>query len=597
METDTPTRATRNKKKNMTRPSQSQSQSSRHSAPEYRCALSVLLVTILSVTFLPEKVASYLPCSLPSKSPPPPPPPYRSLQHPHYGYRYRSQPRPSATTQLQGLFQPSKATTTGGGTNNNNATKNSTVANDDTSSSHKNDNNTTAAAAIATATATPTAVIFDPAAVFANDPEGIEGIGGQGGYVYDVNSLKRNLLQETVLAYKKELWTLLLQYQTAGSGVTEWDVVDKLAALVQASPVRTTTDSNLLDGSWCLAYTSQKSNVADLKRILHIRDRTRRKKRDKNGNRRISISRSGDGSGQPDENGEQQTELSVPRNNNRKGVVTGLFQTTIRNFHLEELQDDEDAYVEDATRFFGGLLTRTRRSAVRGLTRTSLRLDALSSQWCIAGGQEISHKDAQQLQGLSGSSTDNNERKRFMAVPTSMQIVYSDVDLCISVEADDRTDSPSGSDSPFQVFTKNEAWMNPQKRFGREIQYLVTSLQLFLSRLSPRRWIHSSERRWMYDNSDSGNADPILQEYEYDAATLRVLKLGDLSDEDDEAWDGIQDPFVHLSAIERQKVLKTMNFKEIEKAGNRRLGKSWRQRWTQRLFGRKKTYFKKPGDL
>jgi hypothetical protein len=551
----------------MTRPSRSLRHSS---SSEYRCALSVLLATILSVSFLPGKVASYLP-SLPSiaKSQP-----YRSLQH------YSSNYRPTAT-QLQGLFQPTKT----GGT-----AENSTNSKDYTSSS----NNT--AAAIATATATPRSVVFDPAAVFADVPEGIEGIGGQGGYVYDVNSLKRNLLQETVQAYKKELWTLLLQYQTAGSGVTEWDVVDKLAALVQASPVRTTTDSNLLDGSWCLAYTSQKSNVADLKRILHIRDRTRRK-RDKNGGRRISISRSGDGSGQPDENGEQQTELSVPRNNNRKGVVTGLFQTTIRNFHLEELQDDEDAYVEDATRFFGGLFTRTRRSAVRGLTRTSLRLDALSSQWCIAGGQKISYKDAQQLQGLSGSSASNKERKRFMAVPTSMQIVYSDVDLCISVEEEDETDSSNGSGSPFQVFTKNEAWMNPQKRFGREIQYLVASFRLFLSRLSPRRWIHSSERRWMYDNSESGSADPILQEYEYDAATLRVLKLGDLSDTDDEAWDGVQDPFVHLSAMERQKVLKTMNFKEIEKAGNRRLGKSWRQSWTQRLFGRKKTYFKRPGDL
>jgi hypothetical protein len=555
----------------MTRPSQW----SLHSAAESRCALSVLLVTILSVSFLPGKVASYLP-SLQSKSLSNSQS-YRSLQLQHYGHSYR----PTAT-QLQGLFQPTK--TEGSAQNTTNSTKTTTLK-DYTSSNMNN-----AATAIATATATPTAVVFDPAAVFADHPEGIEGIGGQGGYVYDVNSLKRNLLQETVHAYKKELWTLLLQYQTAGSGVTEWDVVDKLAALVQASPVRTTTDSNLLDGSWCLAYTSQKSNVADLKRILHIRDRTRRK----DGSRRISISRSGAGSGQPDEQGEQQTELSVPRNNNRKGVMSGLFQTTIRNFHLEELQDDEDAYVEDATRFFGGLLTRTRRQTVRGLTRTSLRLDALSSQWCIAGGQEISHKDAQQLQGLSGSSASNKERKQFMAVPTDMQIVYSDVDLCISIEGADRSDS---SDSPFQVFTKNEAWMNPQKRFGREIQYLVASFQQFLSRLSPKRWIHSSERRWMYDNSDSGNSDPILQEYEYDAATLRVLKLGDLSDKDDEAWDGIQDPFVHLSAMERQKVLKTMNFKEIEKAGNRRLGKSWRQSWTQRLFGRKKTYFKKPGDL
>lgn len=560
----------------MTRPSQP----SLHSSSEYRWVLSVLLVTILSVSFLPKKVASYLP-SLPLKSQSQP---YRSQQQQqqHYGY-YNYRPTVTAT-QLQGLFQPTKTGITS--ENITNSTNTKTNLKDRTYGN--NQNNT--ATAIATATSTPPAIVFDPAAVFAetDDPEGIEGIGGQGGYVYDVNSLKRNLLQETVHAYKKELWTLLLQYQTAGSGVTEWDVVDKLAALVQASPVRTTTDSNLLDGSWCLAYTSQKSNVADLKKILHIRERTRRK-RDKNGDRRIGISRSGDG--RDGQQGEHQTELTLSRYNNRKGIMSGLFQTTIRNFHLEELQDDEDAYVEDTTRFFGGLLTHTRRSAVRGLTRTSLRLAALSSQWCIAGGQEISHKDAQQLQGLSGSNANKKERKQFLAVPTDMQIVYSDVDLCISIEGAD------GSESPFQVFTKNEAWMNPQKRFQREIHFLVASFQQFLSRLSPRRWIHSSERRWMYDNSDSGNPDPILQEYAYDAATLRVLKLGDLSDKDDEAWDGVQDPFVHLSSMERQKVLKTMNFKEIEKAGNRRLGKSWRKSWTQRLFGRKKTYFKRPGDL
>jgi hypothetical protein len=474
---------------------------------------------------------------------------------------YHCNYRPTAT-QLQGLFQqPTKK---------GNSKK--------TTAKERSKNTTVTAAAARAGVINPT--------IDVSDSEGIEGIGGQGGYVYDVNSLKRNLLQETVHAYKKELWTLLLQYQTAGSGVTEWDVVDKLAALVQASPVRTTTDSNLLDGSWCLAYTSQQSNVADLKRILHIRDRTRRK-RGRNGSRRISISRSGS----------EEQEQQVSRNSNRKGVMTGLFQTTIRNFHLEELQDDEDAYVQDDTRFFCGLLTRTRRSAVRGLTRTSLRLDALSSKWRIFGAQEISHKDAQQLQGLSGSSADKKERKQFLAVPTDMQIVYSDVDLCISIEGADGSDSPYGSDSPFQVFTKNEAWMNPQKRFQREVQFLLASIQQFISRLSPTRWIHSSERRWMYDNSESGDSDPILQEYEYDAATLRVLKLGDLSDKDDEAWDGVQDPFVHLSAMERQKVLKTMNFKQIEKAGNRRLGKSWRQRWTQRLFGRKKTYFKKPGDL
>ena len=78
------------------------------------------------------------------------------------------------------------------------------------------------------------------------------GIGGKGGLVYDVNRLKRNLLQETMTAYKEELWDLLADGD-------DGEIVEKLLALVQASPVRTTTDSNLLDNKdeWFLAYRSQ----------------------------------------------------------------------------------------------------------------------------------------------------------------------------------------------------------------------------------------------------------------------------------------------------------------------------------------------------
>ena len=78
-----------------------------------------------------------------------------------------------------------------------------------------------------------------------------EGIGGQGGHVYDVNLFKRNLLQDTMVAYKAELFKLLNSPRS-----NEQEISDKLSALVEGSPVRTTSDSNLLEGTWALAYST-----------------------------------------------------------------------------------------------------------------------------------------------------------------------------------------------------------------------------------------------------------------------------------------------------------------------------------------------------
>jgi len=376
------------------------------------------------------------------------------------------------------------------------------------------------------------------------------GIGGMGGYVYDVNRLKRNLMQETVQAFKSELWTLMLKHQTATAGITEWDVVDKLAALVQASPLRTTTDSNLLDGSWCLAYTSQLSTTADLQRIINLRDRKSKRQ------------------------AQQQRSSSIA------SVKTGLFKTTLRTFHLEEVLDDEDAYVEDETRYFGGLLSRKQRSGVNGLTRTALRLQDLSSDWYVAGGYKIAHKNNKQLS--------RRKLKAGANVPSNdLQVVYCDMDMCIFTQA-------GGTDRPFQVFTKNEAWMDPQKNFRRRVHFFVALVQNLLQRVSPTRWIESSSPTKRYD---SLYPDAILREYEYDAATLRVLKLGDLSESDDEAWDGMQDPFVHLTADARQQLLKKMNVRQVEEAGSKRSSKSRRNQWLKRLFRRRKTYFKRPEDM
>ena len=48
-----------------------------------------------------------------------------------------------------------------------------------------------------------------------------------------------------------------------------------------------------------------------------------------------------------------------------------------------------------------------------------------------------------------------------------------------------------------------------------------------------------------------------------------ALRLGDIGDSQDEyAWEGDEDPFVHLAADERQLVMKQMSIEEITEAGS-----------------------------
>ena len=52
---------------------------------------------------------------------------------------------------------------------------------------------------------------------------------------------------------------------------------------------------------------------------------------------------------------------------------------------------------------------------------------------------------------------------------------------------------------------------------------------------------------------------------------LMALRLGDVGNDnkdDEEAWDGDEDPFVHLSADERQEIMKQMSIEEITEAGS-----------------------------
>jgi hypothetical protein len=61
----------------------------------------------------------------------------------------------------------------------------------------------------------------------------------------------------------------------------------------------------------------------------------------------------------------------------------------------------------------------------------------------------------------------------------------------------------------------------------------------------------------------------LLKEYQ-SGSKLKVVRLGNIwknEKDEDVAWEGNEDPFVHLSADERQAKLKSMSIEEIQRAG------------------------------
>ncbi|CAB9507251.1 expressed unknown protein [Seminavis robusta] len=387
-----------------------------------------------------------------------------------------------------------------------------------------------------------------------DDKVQIEGIGGKGGVVYDVNRLKRNLLQETMTVYKEELWDLLEGSDAPTS--SNQDIVEKLLALVQASPVRTTTDSNLLDGQddWVLAYRSQyPTTIASLlmeegsvagtyyynARYTFLWNSTTAN----------------------NYNQEEET-----RNNKRRSFVfwdkiKEFVQSKQRTFRLEDLAEDEDAYVKDTTYMLGGILTRTQYYALDGLTRSSLILQPFATQWSLMG------RCPPQPQQGGEHSTNNNKPQ------VSVHIVYLDNDLCILTEED-------GPDSPFWVYTRNKAYRNVYKSMRRKFKLLGAAMWGLVP--LPQRRQRSRKRQPMLTEISSGSStDGSMAS---SSNKLRVLRLGDM-DEDDDSWESDSDPFIHLSADERQRVLKEMSVEEItDKYRNTQK----RFRWLRKMFARRK---------
>jgi hypothetical protein len=409
----------------------------------------------------------------------------------------------------------------------------------------------------------------------------IVGIGGKGGLVYDVNRLKRNLLQETVRAYKRELWELLSSPSSPVMDEEE-EIVNKLAALVQASPVSTTTDSNLLDGDWVLAYTSQQ----DVNVLLDPRRFARAN--------RILRKRKPASSSVESRSSSVLTTECTKQPPPLQGTKGGILRTQYRKYTLEDVDDARAPYVIDTCRWLGGIVSEKRFYSITGLSRTSLNMDVVRKEWFLGGNRETS------LYNITYVPSSRERRRPRVKV----QVIYLDVDLCISAEVrideyDDGDDEETNGKTSFRVYTKNEAWMDRKQRVRRKVRFVLDGMERMAKWVLPVHWIKRKffTQQLMDDDAATYSSKMLVQvKNKAGNSSVRVLKIGSTNDDDEEenvAWDGDMDPFVHMSADERQEQLRAMNMRQIDRAQRRQQAKARRERWVKWLI-RRKTFFKKP---
>jgi len=388
------------------------------------------------------------------------------------------------------------------------------------------------------------------------------GIGGNDGFVYDVNALKRNLVQESVRGCKQELLVLLgdgsqdeaIAQRFKGKEEVvvppRWrrdrdDLIEeRLSALVQANPVSTTTDSNLLDGEWSFAFTTNSaSTILDTSRFLL----SKTKRTDPPASQNVGANRPW---------------------RFRAGKTDNPFRSSTREIYLENLDSDENAHVVDETRVLGGLFQISRRYDVFGLTRTALDLDLMERESKLFGFR------------VNGKSRDDFKGTK-QGQPLEIQVLYLDTDLCICTTG-------VGLDGPLHVYTKNVLWVNGgTKRKVRLIAKMASWLSSMQSPLRIRQRLINVFTR----NNEIGPAKV--------GQSIKAVNIGefDINEDgttrEDSAWDGPDDPFLHLSPNERMEVLRTMSLQDIYQSALERKEQNKKQK-KKKWVGSKDKKFKRP---
>ncbi|KAL7469285.1 hypothetical protein ACHAXS_009546 [Conticribra weissflogii] len=415
----------------------------------------------------------------------------------------------------------------------------------------------------------PAVDVVPPKQIDENSPFFIQrqqpvGIGGSAGIVYDVNALKRNLVQESVRRSKHELLALLsdgreddiANIDAKNGGKLKvvvpprWKrdrddlIEERLSSLVQSNPVSTTTDSNLLDGDWSFAFaTNSASSILDTSRFLLSKTKRMHPEELENANtdKKLSVSSVRGGPWRF-----------------RTGKTENPFRSSTRHIRLEDLAEDEDAHIIDNTRVFGGLFQISRRYDVFGLTRTALDLDLVQSETRFLG-LPVRKRNSEHFKGTK------------YGAPLELQIIYLDTDLCICTTG-------LGLDGPLHVYTKSDLWVTGGAK--RKLRLLARTASWISTIQSPLR-MRQKLRKIVARNDDA----VILT-----ASELRALNIGELDINDDgttkedPAWDGEDDPFYHLTPTERMEVLKTMSLQDIYGAALKRKmqTKKEKNRWISR---------------
>lgn len=224
------------------------------------------------------------------------------------------------------------------------------------------------------------------------------------------------------------------------------------------------------------------------------------------------------------------------------GKELSLTRSRQRTFHLEEF--DADPYVLDKESYWGGLIRIEKKYKVKALTRTSLNLQLYSTtRWVLGRSEQKLHET---IESTGGAMLAN--------LPVDMTIVYSDTNLCIIADPQQKT---------YQVYMSDwqEGARNPTQKWAQQLRFMLGTVGY---RFVGGWWRRTRSRR---QNARLLQELQTHQDLLDEESRLIVWQLG-AGDNDEEAWESRTDPFVHLSADDRQRLLKAMSVKQVQQAGN-----------------------------